>query len=239
LNVEFQESQGDGLDQIDFVSFDVEDPVEMVVSCDGRCEQQRQDQRSIMMSIFGHFEIPFDGSKHECLFEGINCNDEDLVTHIWLSKNGDYDLSGKSIPASLFNLPFLRGLFLGGNRLIGSLPIDIGTSNNDLRMLWLQDNDLTGQIPTRIGNLPLRELNMHGNKLTGTLPAELGKLSKLRLLNLGKNELIGTIPLDFFNKSVSPDVNNPPCRIFRNAVEKLRLAWLSEVDSASNTQFLS
>lgn len=86
LNVEFLESSGDGLDQIDSVSFEAEEPVEISVSCDNRCEQQRQEQRSIMTNIFQNFDISFDGSKHECLFEGVNCNEQELITHIWLSK---------------------------------------------------------------------------------------------------------------------------------------------------------
>ena len=86
LNVAFQESSGDGLDQIESVSFDAEEPVEINVDCDTSCQEQRQKQRSIITNIYNSWKIPFDDNEHECLFEGINCNEQDLVTHAWLSK---------------------------------------------------------------------------------------------------------------------------------------------------------
>jgi len=84
LNVNFQESIGDGLNQIDSVVFEAEDPVEISIDCDERCLIQREEQRPIMIEIYSSFGIPFDDNLHECLFDGVNCNDEDLVTHIWL-----------------------------------------------------------------------------------------------------------------------------------------------------------
>ena len=86
LNVFFQESSDDGLDQINFVSFEAEEPMEQSYPCDSNCLEQRQNQRLIIAAAFSNLGIPFEDNRHECLFEGINCNEQNLVTHIWLSK---------------------------------------------------------------------------------------------------------------------------------------------------------
>ena len=83
FNVEFKESSGNGLDKIQDVLFIPEDPIETETVCTGT---QCQKQRSIMRDIYLHYDLPFNEDKHECLLKEINCNEEDLVTHIWLGK---------------------------------------------------------------------------------------------------------------------------------------------------------
>ncbi len=64
-------------------------------------------------------------------------------------------------------------------------------------MEWLDfsHNELTGEIPSELGNLSnLEELYLSHNELTGEIPSELGKLSNLEELYLGGNELIGCVP---------------------------------------------
>lgn len=54
--------------------------------------------------------------------------------------------------------------------------------------LWLDERQLRGDIPARIGDLgQLEELNLSKNELTGFVPAELGNLRNLRLLALNQN----------------------------------------------------
>ena len=86
LDVTFQESIGDGLNQIDFFEIVAEEPQEIFPNCDTRCQVQLREQRDKLMLIFNYFGIPYDVDLHECLFEGINCNDLDLVTHVWLGE---------------------------------------------------------------------------------------------------------------------------------------------------------
>ena len=61
--------------------------------------------------------------------------------------------------------------------------------------LRLDDNGLTGPIPSALGDLAsLGLLNLGGNELTGPIPGELGSLASLGLLNLGGNGLTGPMP---------------------------------------------
>ena len=51
--------------------------------------------------------------------------------------------------------------------------------------LWLQNNNLTGYLPSELGQLTkLGILNLAGNRLVGPIPPELGQLTKLNLFFL-------------------------------------------------------
>ena len=83
---------------------------------------------------------------------------------------------------------------LGGNELTGTIPTEIGQLTN-LTHLYLDNNQLTGPIPTEIGQLTnLTHLYLDGNELTGPIPTEIGQLTNLTHLRLSWNELTGPIP---------------------------------------------
>lgn len=82
-DVTFQSSKTDGLNQIEDVTLDAQEPVQINSTC---AESQCLSQRDVMRKIFVYFGIPFDESKHECLYQGINCSPNDMVTHIWMGK---------------------------------------------------------------------------------------------------------------------------------------------------------
>lgn len=68
--------------------------------------------------------------------------------------------------------------------------------------LLLQENQLSGEIPSELGNLShMTELVLFNNRLTGRIPPELGSLAKLRWLWLGENQLTGEIPAELGNLS--------------------------------------
>ena len=70
-------------------------------------------------------------------------------------------------------LPNLQGLWLQENQLTGEIPSELGILSN-LQRLYLSDNRLTGEIPSGLGNLDnLGHLRLSGNHLSGCVPAGL------------------------------------------------------------------
>jgi Leucine-rich repeat (LRR) protein len=95
----------------------------------------------------------------------------------------------------------VSGLDLSDNQLTGSIPTELGNLSN-LTRLDLSGNQLTGSIPAELGNLSnLEELWLFYNQLTGTIPTELGNLSNLETLILSSNQLTGSIPTELGNLS--------------------------------------
>ena len=85
-------------------------------------------------------------------------------------------------------------LDLGNNNLTGNIPTELGNLTA-LTSLDLDDNNLTGNIPTELGNLTdLTSLDLNDNSLTGSLPAALGNLTDLTSLQLHSNKLTGRLP---------------------------------------------
>ena len=91
-------------------------------------------------------------------------------------------------------------LFLNENELSGEVPPELGNLLN-LNHLDLGSNSLSGTIPSEIGNLlNLSILSMASNSLSGQIPPELGKSSsRLNYLVLGNNSLSGEIPSEIGN----------------------------------------
>ena len=85
------------------------------------------------------------------------------------------------------------------NNLTGMIPTELGNLTN-LENLNLTGNKLSGAIPTELGNLTnLEDLNLSFNQLSGALPASLGKLTNLKKLWLVNNQLSGAIPTELGN----------------------------------------
>ena len=80
-----------------------------------------------------------------------------------------------------------------GKYLEGELSPAVGELD-ELRLLYLMTNKLTGPIPEEIGNLKhLARMLLRDNRLQGTLPASIGKLN-LKDLYFDGNQLSGAVP---------------------------------------------
>ena len=64
-----------------------------------------------------------------------------------------------------------------------------------LTVLFLEENQLSGEIPAELGSLSnLTQVALGSNALSGEIPAWLGSLSNLETLGLDGNELSGCLP---------------------------------------------
>lgn len=129
-------------------------------------------------------------------------------------------LSG-SLPLSFAGMKNLHEFHAYSNKLSGKIPMQIGFLGffSQLKVLYLDDNELTGTIPSSLANVrglvdlylsknhlegpipktlsqqsDLKNLRLNDNQLTGTIPVELDKLQKLEYLYLQNNRLEGPIP---------------------------------------------
>ena len=90
-------------------------------------------------------------------------------------------------------------LDLYGNQLSGSIPSELGNLAN-LTTLGLAVNQLSGSIPSELGNLAnLTGLWLSANQLSGEIPSELRNLANLTILGLSSNQLSGAIPSELGN----------------------------------------
>ncbi|EOA40289.1 hypothetical protein CARUB_v10009017mg [Capsella rubella] len=116
------------------------------------------------------------------------------LKHLNVISLGDHGNITGPFPKFLLQLPKLRYVDIGNNRLSGPLPSNIGVLSM-LEEIFLEGNKFTGPIPNSISNLTrLFYLFFGGNLLTGTIPIGIANLTLLQNLNLGGNRLSGTIP---------------------------------------------
>ena len=88
----------------------------------------------------------------------------------------------------------VTNLQLSNNQLTGAIPSQLGNLAN-LTEVSLGSNQLTGSVPPTLGNLAnLEILSLSDNQLTGTIPSQLGNLVNLERLIFENNQLTGAIP---------------------------------------------
>ncbi|QCE12141.1 LRR receptor-like serine/threonine-protein kinase FLS2 [Vigna unguiculata] len=98
---------------------------------------------------------------------------------------------GGEIPPSIGLLNELIVIDLHKNNLSGNSP-DIANIES-LKLLDLEENNFSGVIPTKIPK-SIQMMILRGNQFSGNIPAELCTLPSLKLLDLSQNTLSGFIP---------------------------------------------
>ncbi|CAI9771411.1 unnamed protein product [Fraxinus pennsylvanica] len=105
--------------------------------------------------------------------------------------------------STLINATNLGSLALHDNNFGGELPESFKNLSNTLTRLYLTSNQITGRIPTEIGNfINMQDFRVNDNKFIGTIPSEIGKLQKLQLLDLSQNSFSSKIPESIGNLSL-------------------------------------
>ncbi|KAL5705623.1 hypothetical protein ACHQM5_023904 [Ranunculus cassubicifolius] len=130
-----------------------------------------------------------------CHWVGVKCVQNRVVRLILQG----FNLNGVFTPNTLTHLDQLRVLSLQNNSLTGTIP-DLSQLVN-LKSLYLNHNAFSGTFPLSIVTLyRLRILDLSRNNLTGEIPKELTSLDRVYYLRLDSNRFNGTIPA--FNQSV-------------------------------------
>ncbi|TYG96345.1 hypothetical protein ES288_A11G342900v1 [Gossypium darwinii] len=110
----------------------------------------------------------------------------------------DKNLISRDIPDCWSHRQDLKILNLGSNKLTGEIPPSLWRLN--LTMLNLRNNTMFGEFPSTLQNSPyLIMLDLSENHFSGSVPAWIGdKLSNLVILSLRSNNFDGHIPHKIF-----------------------------------------
>ncbi|KAK2995214.1 hypothetical protein RJ640_006953 [Escallonia rubra] len=138
-----------------------------------------------------HDKLPFspNTSSSYCKWQGVECQHGKVVRFVLQGLN----LSGVFAPNTLTRLDQLRVLSLQNNSLTGAIPDLSGLDN--LKAVFLDHNSFAGSFPPSVTSLHrLKTLDLSYNNLTGSLPVSLTNLDRLYYLRLDSNRFNGSIP---------------------------------------------
>ncbi|KAK1572211.1 hypothetical protein Q3G72_029165 [Acer saccharum] len=91
-------------------------------------------------------------------------------------------------------LQYMTGIDLSSNELTGDIPTDIGNLQQ-IKAMNLSRNFLSGSIPESFSNLTnIESLDLSHNKLSGRIPTQLTQMNSLGTFNVSFNNLSGPVP---------------------------------------------
>lgn len=129
-----------------------------------------------------------------------------VVLTVWSGDSKSQTLTQDSLAlVDLFNATNGSGWTASTNWLTGPIAnwFGVTVAGNRVAILSLSNNQLTGNIPTSLGNLTaLTNLQLSGNQLSGSIPSSIGNLVNLTVLRLDNNVLTGTVPSSVGNMSI-------------------------------------
>ncbi|GFY93152.1 hypothetical protein Acr_08g0015480 [Actinidia rufa] len=119
------------------------------------------------------------------------------LSRLYLFGNGlgTGDINDLNFISTLVNCSKLIGLYIANNSFRGVLPNSIANFSTQLQHLFVGYNKISGSIPQEIGNLvSLNTLDLVSNQMTGSIPTSIGRLHKLQAVAFAGNKLSGQIP---------------------------------------------
>ncbi|XP_022755087.1 probable inactive receptor kinase At2g26730 [Durio zibethinus] len=136
--------------------------------------------------------IQWNSSISACDWVGVECDaNRSFVYTLRLPGVG---LVGPIPPNTIGLLNQLRVLSLRANRLSGEIPADFSNLTL-LRSLYLQDNEFSGPFPPSVTHLTrLVRLDLSSNNFTGPIPFGVNDLTQLTRLFLQNNKFSGSLP---------------------------------------------
>nr|VDC89073.1 unnamed protein product [Brassica oleracea] len=148
-----------------------------------------------------------------------------LLEVLDLSRNYFYSPT----PNWLFDLTSLRKLFLQSNELSGEIPAVLGDLPR-LKYLDLSENSFQGQIHRFLEALSRNQGNSSllslSNSFTGSIPSSVGNMVSLKKLDLSFNAMNGKIPESLGKLEELEDLN-----LMENKWEGVLLNWFSRIAS--------
>ncbi|KAL7155723.1 hypothetical protein ABFS83_03G095600 [Erythranthe nasuta] len=130
--------------------------------------------------------------RNPCGWDFITCNNQEFVSEITITSI----YLPTRFPCEVLSFNFLEILVLSNGNLTGEIPSSVGNSSS-LVTLDLSYNNLTGTIPPEIGKLSaLQQLSLNSNHLQGGIPKEIGNCTQLQELELYDNQISGKIPTE-------------------------------------------
>ncbi|KAM7474429.1 hypothetical protein LguiB_021672 [Lonicera macranthoides] len=160
------------------------------------------------------------------------------LVYLSLNSNG---LSGP-IPPSIGNLNNLYWLDLADNKLSGPIPVSNGIRPGldmlvKTKHFHFGKNRLSGEIPSQLfsSSMKLIHLLLENNQLTGSIPSTLGLVQALEVVRLDRNLLTGPVPSNINNLSSVSDLFLSNNRLTGALPNLTGMNFLHYVDLSNNT----
>ena len=104
-----------------------------------------------------------------------------------------FNLFKGAIPQFVWEFEDMVYLDLAYNFFTGEIPETVHLTEPNLRNLMLENNDMSGSLPTTFGSLDWQRLHLDGNQFTGTIPADIAGPNTKEIL-LHNNQFSGEFP---------------------------------------------
>jgi hypothetical protein len=124
-----------------------------------------------------------------CSWKGIECDDAERITGIFLLAN----MFNGTVPASIGNLKNLKELWLAAGHINEPLPESISHLPK-LEKLQVSYANMAGYLPDLHNLTSLRTISFDGNNFNGTLPEHYLQLPYIEKVDLSLLHLTGTLP---------------------------------------------